>query len=458
MTHRLLVSLFLALPLAFAADAGADDSSATLSEGPYKIGPELPIGDRLPVNGPVFKVYSEHPDRFDFVGNTHETLTFVATLSGFCSGRRRAEDAVVTIAGVKQSKYVGAGPGTLISERFVIEVPQSRLQGFDPVQACNDALRARATGSTLSREQWVQSGLSLRVEDVVEAKAVLECQHRALAGQLATDSEMMDVWVHCVGAGGGKPAPKQPGPKPPGPPGRAVVGLATPPKSPVPPGGPWLHSLRWRADNPRHVGRCPAELSFHGSITTTRAGMIRYRIRAEDGSLSEEQRFMANGPGVHELPTWTERIDVPSSVSRVTSDSATQEAPAHRGWRRLEITYPPGLVAPVDAHFEITCRDEAPSLALPESGGPKPAGTAVIAVPLGPRPPNQPPPAEEEAKQTPAPDTGKDPGTDPPEGGSAPERPEQRPGETIPDAALIYPGFGTPQPVVRVPLRTDAGC
>ncbi|GIX30695.1 MAG: hypothetical protein KatS3mg124_1167 [Porticoccaceae bacterium] len=330
----------------------ADVAALSLEEGPYKLGPELPIGERLPVAGPLYRVYAEHPDRFDFVGNAHQPLTFVAQVSGFCPGNRRAESVTLTVSGVRASTRVGGGRGELFSKRLVVKVPQAAVADFDPVAACNDALRARAAGTTLSRKDWVKSGIALRIPARVPADAVLTCQHPTLPGFFETAEAKFGLWVHCVGHAGGKPAPKEDGDNDKPPLKKAVLQIP-----PTKPAESWIRGVEWRVDKPEYEGPCPAELVFTGAVHTTRAGFVRYRIRNEQGSAGPERKLYAKGPGAHPLPPLHLQVEVPSSTTRITTGGQQGEA-VREGWRRLEITAPANAAAPATAYFRVRCLGE----------------------------------------------------------------------------------------------------
>ena len=324
-------------------------SDAAVSQGMYKMGPKPAVGDRVPVVGPVFKVYSESATKYDFVGEKNRNLDFLVSGTAFCSSPRRRGRITVEVGGVSASKSKTGklGRGVVVGDQFQLSVPHSALSGFDPVKACNDGLRTLAAERSESRESLIRRGFSLRYEDVFVAKATASCSGGVVRGHFESDSTRVDAWVDC------RPNAKAKEPKPDRAPKRAVISAAAI--------APLVTDAELRTDQVSRAMVCPARLTFEGSITTSRPGTVRYRIVGDNKFRTPVYTLNFERAGTKSVRTQVVNVKAPERPPASQTLAANDAPPPPRtvrGWRRLEIVEPEGLRPNERAGYSVICLDE----------------------------------------------------------------------------------------------------
>ena len=290
------------------------------------------FGDRLPVGGPVIRVYSEGRDRFKSIGHTNEPVRFLGLLSGRCGKVDKISSLEFEVAGQKVSLSHPDGEGAWFSRTGVVELSRTEPQGFHAVRECNAKLKALADRTGRSRSELVPDGFGIRFRNWIEGRATLTCGGRNNSESVAA---RFDIWVQC----GGHPGPDEP---------------IAPSGDPVPEDlSPLVADLTFEVDHPSYVGKCPVGLQFTGSITASRAGYVQYRSIADDGRASPTDTLTFAGAGTQKITIWNETF----SESPSGSPPATAEnyGPSYKGWRRLEIIEPAGFAPSTNVDFSVTC-------------------------------------------------------------------------------------------------------
>ncbi|HKK05278.1 MAG TPA: CARDB domain-containing protein [Gammaproteobacteria bacterium] len=93
-----------------------------------------------------------------------------------------------------------------------------------------------------------------------------------------------------------------------------------------------------------YSGKCPAKITFKGTITANRAGRVQYKFIRSDGAFAPIHTLEFTSPGVkHVSTTWTLGGD---------------KLPSYSGWEAIQIVYPTSLQSN-KAHFRIACKGAA---------------------------------------------------------------------------------------------------
>ena len=329
----------------------AGGENVTLTAVPYESWSHPKMGDPLPVGGPVIRVYSEGGDRFDFVGHTNQPIRFWGQLSGACGRAYKISYLQFKVAGTTAPVSHPGGRGAWFSRYGSVDVPQQDLKGFDAVRACNDQLKTLAAETGRSRSDLAAEGFGIHFPDRIEARAILMCTGR---NNSDSDAKKLDLWVECVGNQiSGKPE---------------IPAMKTVPAKL----SPFITGLAYEVDRPNWVGKCPVGLTFSGSITTSRAGTVKYRTVGHDGSTSPVYTLSFDAAGSKAIGKWGETLGKPKP-SGTLSSGQDATGPDFSGWRRLEIVEPAGFAPSPPADYSVTCQDQPMQLQAVPVKTPKPA-------------------------------------------------------------------------------------
>lgn len=328
--------------------AGGDVKLAELT---YESWSRPKLGDPLPSGGPVIRVFSEGGDRFDFVGHTNEPVRFAGQLTGSCPRVNKISVLEFRVAGTTAPVSHPDGRGAYFSRIGDVELPHADLQGFDAVRACNDKLKTLAAETGRARSELVSQGFGIHYPDVIEGRAILLCTGR---NNSDSDTEKLDVWVECVG----KPMSGEP---------RAPVMKTVPAKL-----SPFITDLSFDVDRPNWVGECPVSVKFTGSITTSRAGTVKYRTVGHDGSRSPVFTLSFTSAGTQQVSPWGETFSEPKPSGTLAA-APDPKGPDYSGWRRLEIVEPSGFAPSPPAEYSISCQSQTMKLQAAPVATPKPA-------------------------------------------------------------------------------------
>jgi len=330
LARGLIGILVLAAPVA--ALAGGE---IKLQEIKYESWSKPKLGDPLPVGGPVIRVFSEGGDRFTFIGHTDEPVRFLGLLSGSCPGVDEISSLQFEVSEQKVSLSHPDGRGAWFSRTGVVELSRNEPKGFHAVRECNGRLKMLADRTGRTRRELVAEGFGIRFRNWIEGRATLTCDGRKNSD---SDTARLDIWVQC----GGKPKASEP---------------ITPITNPVPARlSPFVADLTFVVDRPTYVGKCPVGLQFTGSITTSRAGTVRYRSIANDGRSSPTDTLRFASAGTKVITTWSETFSE-LNPSGPLAAGPEDEGPDYKGWRRLEIIEPAGFAPSSAADFSVTCQE-----------------------------------------------------------------------------------------------------
>ncbi len=330
------------------ARAGGDVS---LEEVVFENWSKPKLGDPLPIGGPVMQVFSEGGDRFDFVGHTNKPIHFYGVLSGACPRVNKISVLEIKVARSNASVSHPDGRGAWFSRIGEIGVPHAELEGFDAVGACNDKLKTLAAETGRSKSDLVSQGFGIHFPDQIEGRAVLLCTGR---NNSDSDTEQLDLWVDCVG----NPTSAEP---------EEPTMKMVPAKL-----SPFITDLTYEVDRPNWVGKCPVGLKFTGSITTSRAGTVKYRTVAQDGGSSPTYTLVFGAAGTKTIGTWGETLAKPKPSDTLAAGPETS-GPDFAGWRRLEIVEPAGFAPSPPADYTVNCQEQTMQLQAAPVATPKPA-------------------------------------------------------------------------------------
>jgi hypothetical protein len=342
---------FVGLAAMLTPSAATAGGNVKLKEAVYDQWTKPKLGDPLPVGGPVIHVYSEGGDAFDFVGHTNQPVHFWGQFSGTCGRVYKISYLQFQVEGVVASVSHPSSRGKYFSRYGSVEVPYDALVGFDAVRACNDKLKTLAAETGRSKRTLVADGFGIRFPNRIEGLASLQCTGRNNGDN---DTEKLDVWVECVGN------PKSAEPDKPS--MKVVPAKLT----------PFITDLSYEVDRPSWVGKCPVGLKFTGSISTSRAGTVKYRSVGHDGSTSPTYTLTFRSAGTKSVGTWGETISEPKASATLSAGSSG-EGPDASGWRRLEIVQPSGFAPSTPAEYSVTCQQQTMQLKAAPVATPKPA-------------------------------------------------------------------------------------
>jgi hypothetical protein len=330
LARGLIRILIMAAPVTTVASGDVE-----LREIGYERWSKPKFGDRLPVGGPVIRVFSENGERFSFIDRGNEPVRFLGLLSGSCGKVFEISSLQLEVAGQKVSLSHTDGQGAWFSRTGVVELSRIEPQGFHAVRECNTKLKALAARTGRSRRELVADGFGIRFRNWIGGKATLTCTGR---NNSDSGTARFDIWLQC----GGLP--------------QAAERL-TPTADPVAADlAPLVADLTFVVDKARYVGKCPVELQFTGSITTSRAGFVRYRFIADDERTSPIETLTFAAAETQSTTIWKETFSALNS-SASPAASLEDEGPSYKGWRRLEIIEPEGFVPSSSADYSVTCQE-----------------------------------------------------------------------------------------------------
>lgn len=115
---------------------------------------------------------------------------------------------------------------------------------------------------------------------------------------------------------------------------------------------PDLISARLTASPTSYSGRCPAEISFTGTITVPRPGKVTYRFLRSDGGAEDPVELVFTKPD-------TQIVGMTWKLGNASADFRD-----YRGWLTLEIVAPIALQA-TPATFRLRCSKRSGAAPMP---------------------------------------------------------------------------------------------
>ena len=304
----------------------------------YSYDDSYKYGDSLPNGGPIIHVYSENGKKYDFVGHMNEPVTFSASFSGSCGRVYKANSAQFRIGDTTEGFSVPGGRGDYISRSAVVHLPKSDLGGFDAVKACNNKLNTLAAETNKSKSALIELGFGVKYSNQFKGRGTFFCSgHNNVQGTNVN----LDVWVNCrAKESEAKPVPK-----------RAK-------KLKVSKIVPLISGMQFQVDKENYKGECPTGVIFSGSITTSRAGEVKYRTVAHDGHKSPAFTLKFNAAGTKQISKWGQTFSKPDAGGTLSAGGGSDDDPTYAGWRRLKIVEPKGYASSTEAEYAITCQAE----------------------------------------------------------------------------------------------------
>ncbi|MEJ8566139.1 hypothetical protein [Elongatibacter sediminis] len=220
-------------------------------------------------------------------------------------------------------------------------------QPTDPVEVCATELKKRLSeNKNLTKYNILAKGFKVNYPGAFEVKYRMYCHATGLGrSDLGSDTTLVNARIECAAS---DLAEK----KIPPPPKRAKLKPAR--------AGRLLSDVRFTAEPEEHHGTCPVGVRFHGKITATRAGEVRYRYVSHDGRESPEFTLTFDAAGTRSTRNWSRTIAKPDPGGQLADTSGEASDWDVQGWYRIEILAPPPK-ASITARYRIDCQDPAPA-------------------------------------------------------------------------------------------------
>ncbi|MGS2722856.1 hypothetical protein ACVBEJ_03865 [Porticoccus sp. GXU_MW_L64] len=312
-----------ALALAATPVQAGKNANLKLDQGVYKMAAKDPAyGPRVPINGPVIKVYVESGTTYSHVANTHKKLTFLTKYTASCSGKRKVSGVSVKLAGETAS---GSDKGGGFETGYAqIKVPYGGIAGLAPASWCNHHLKTLSLEHNRSKKDIVKKGFTLYMPDVAEAQGTVFCSHNILKGAVDGDSAKLGVWVYCAAN------PNVDRPKP---------GTSTRPGKPDV--GETRHifkSATLTAVDTTLVGKSPQRLQLVGNITAAGAGTIKAQLVGSGGFESPVRTFIFDKAGSQQM-RFSHYVRQQDPGKTLSSAAGSGDASKKKGWVVMKVWY-----------------------------------------------------------------------------------------------------------------------
>lgn len=347
-----------------------------IRSGKYKMTDYGKTGEKVPRTGPIIEVYSRSGIEYDTIGNDNEGLNFIVGVKARCEGNQRVGKAELTLPWGserlkinKQRQTYSRGFKT-VTARSGFALPDI---GRTPAEACMRELDKRVAGSNLSREEWIERGFVVRYDDAYTLGFALTCNQGKGWNQFGRAETTAPVWIVCqpskVAAAGARqaaPGSSESGsgsaagtdsaptrltgrsrPAKPAKPERSIRAAATD-------SGELVSTLTLSVDKENYQGRCPVALRFSGAITTSRAGIVQYRLVDDEGNRSPLRSLKFAGAGSQSIVGWSKAFAKPGAArdGAQPGDSKVN----YQGWVRIKIVEPREAMPSDAAAYRVTCK------------------------------------------------------------------------------------------------------
>jgi hypothetical protein len=321
-----LVILTVIILILFAANAQAGKANLSLKEGPYKVSNKPPpkYGKKLPVSGPIIKVYAESGTTYRHNASKLDKIPFVTSYTASCTGTGNWKVSGVSVKIGDVNVSAGNVGGGFETGTVAVEVPYNQLEGLQPVKWCNDELKTLSLENKVSKVDIVESGFGMYVDDLIEAHGTLFCSRKLSRGNVGGDKVKLGVYVSCEpnkNAGRPKKTTKTGKPKPPS-------------------GGPATTIFKSAAiagPKSKIVGQCPEPVKFNASITANDKGTIEYQFIGDHNYESVLKKMTFAKAGTQKT-SWTRTIRQPDPGKQLSMGGAKPTSEIN-GWMALKIIY-----------------------------------------------------------------------------------------------------------------------
>ena len=298
------------------------NANLKLEQGVYKMAAKDPAyGPRLPINGPVIKVYAESGTTYNHVANTHKKLPFLTKYTASCSGKRKVSSVSVKMAGETAS---GSDKGGGFETGYAkIEVPYSGIAGLTPAAWCNNHLKTLSLENNRSKKEIVKKGFTLYMPDVAEAQGTVYCSHKILKGDVDGDKAKLGVWLYCAA----NPNVDRPKPGTSTRPGKPNVGETT----------SIFKSATLTAVDRKLAGKSPQRLQLVGNITVTGPGKVTAQMVGSGGFETPKRTFTFDKAGSQQM-RFTHYVRQ-QDPSKTLSAGGGGDASKKEGWVVMKVWY-----------------------------------------------------------------------------------------------------------------------
>lgn len=351
---------FCAIILLFTAGAFSAATVQAKTTGKMDVKPgtyKLKSGSKLPVKGPIVKVYTEGAStKYTHVGDTHKTRPVLVKYTASCSNKGKLTGGDVAIG--TATTGIDSGDG-FSSDSVWVNVPYSAIAKIKPTNHCNQHAKSLSLEQNKSLEKIIQKGFVMHIPNVLEAKGTAFCTAAGLGkGDVAGDTTGgLGIFVECVAnpkaraprgsasTSTGKPKPKDPGPT------KQIFKTA-----------------KLAAETPSYVGKCPIGMKFKGSISATGKGKVEYQIIG-DGDYKSPRKTMDFGKAGSKNFQWTRMVRQADPGSTLAMPGQKSDPNLIKGWMQLKVIYKiKNDIASAKQtwkskrkHFSVKCGAEVPA-------------------------------------------------------------------------------------------------
>ncbi len=186
----LVVAGVCVVPGAAANTAG----KMNVEPGVYKLKP----GSKLPLKGPVVRVYSEGSNTtYSRVAPPRKSLPVLVKYTASCSNKGRLGGGDIAIGEATASIR---GGDRFRSKSVYVKVPYSAVAGINPAQHCNEHAKTLSLQRNKPLDKIVQKGFAVRIPDVLSARGTAYCTAGGLGkGDVASDTtDSLVIFLDCV--------------------------------------------------------------------------------------------------------------------------------------------------------------------------------------------------------------------------------------------------------------------
>ncbi|NNM14060.1 MAG: hypothetical protein HKO58_07030 [Gammaproteobacteria bacterium] len=309
---------------------------------------------------PVIKVYSTDGEKWGAIDTNHITKV-TANLYARCKWEGKGNKAY-------KGKFYVTGftlDGSVDPANFLI--PHRKTvsgnyayhgndENFNPVKECNNELQKRvAQNGDLKLDEkyrkypFLEKGFTVKKVSAIRANYHLTCKPTGAGFTDFKDrTTFLNAKIQCLGTPLAKDKIPKPKPK------MAKVMLLP----------DLVNKVSFKPSIANYVGKCPASIDFHGKITATRPGEVKYQYVAKGGGKSPVFTMKFDKAGTKATGKWHETVSKPDKTKSFISKGPKTNAPDVSDWWRLKIVSPK-LKKPQasTAKYTVTCQDK-PSRAI----------------------------------------------------------------------------------------------
>lgn len=294
------------------------------------------------------------------VKNSYLPVKFDVLLKARCGNRYHQDSAYFSVAGTSTNIPVNKKNKTFSKNfrKYSFSVPYADPKySIPPVKACNTALTQAALSKGKTKSALLQSGWSKNIYETYFYRGTfkLTCKENRKGlfdePKYYSASANLGVAYECLkSASANKPKPKShPKPK------RA--------KTPFK-----VSKATLAVDKPSYHGKCPVNLKFTATFTSTKKGKAKYRILGSGGSLSPVKTVTFKKAGKVQIPFVIKKgksqkssaitgMNITTSKKKSTLNNLTsQPSNVFAGWYQIQMLSPNKMKSNKQT-FKVFCQD-----------------------------------------------------------------------------------------------------